>query len=83
VSGTKGLFGHPLGASGAIETAIATLAIEAQHVPGTANLRDPDPRIDLRLVPPGGVDRELRVVLKNAFGFGGMNAALVLGKPTD
>ena len=82
VSGTKGLCGHPLGASGAIETAIAALAIEADWIPGTTNLEAPDDEIDLNLVPPGGQPQELRVVLKNAFGFGGINAALVLGRAT-
>jgi 3-oxoacyl-[acyl-carrier-protein] synthase II len=83
VSGVKGLLGHPLGASGAIETAVAALAIEAGHVPGTTNLEDPDTELGLNLVPPCGIDRPVDTVLKNAFGFGGINAALVLARPTD
>ena len=78
VSGTKGLHGHPLGASGAIETAIAALAMEADWVPGTTNLDQPEPGLDLNLVPPAGAPTTLRTVVKNAFGFGGINAALVL-----
>jgi 3-oxoacyl-[acyl-carrier-protein] synthase II len=78
VSGTKGLHGHPLGASGAVETAIAALAMEAGWVPGTTNLDRAEPELDLNLVPPAGVPKKLRTVVKNAFGFGGINAALVL-----
>jgi 3-oxoacyl-[acyl-carrier-protein] synthase II len=78
VSGTKGLYGHPLGASGAIETAILALALERGWLPGTTNLEVPDPENALQLVPPGGVDRGVDVGMNNAFGFGGINAALVL-----
>ena len=80
VSGVKGLLGHPLGASGAIETAIAALAMEAGYAPGTANLEEADSDLGLNLVPPRGAACELRAVLKNSFGFGGINAALVLTK---
>jgi 3-oxoacyl-[acyl-carrier-protein] synthase II len=79
VSGTKGLYGHPLGASGAIETVICALAIEHSFVPGTANLTQPDPDNPLHVLGPEGVRYRPRVVLNNAFGFGGINASLVLG----
>jgi 3-oxoacyl-[acyl-carrier-protein] synthase II len=78
VSGTKGLYGHPLGASGAIETAICALAIHCGHVPGTTNLVSPEDDCALSLVPPTGLKMKPKVVLNNAFGFGGINAALVL-----
>jgi 3-oxoacyl-[acyl-carrier-protein] synthase II len=79
VSGSKGLHAHPLGASCAIETAIAALALERQHLPGTTNLRNLDPACDLDIIPPGGRDVAVRYLVKNAFGFGGINACLVLG----
>jgi 3-oxoacyl-[acyl-carrier-protein] synthase II len=81
VSGTKGLYGHPLGASGAIETAISALAIHHGFLPGTTNLERPDDDNPLRLLPPCGESCQPRVVLNNAFGFGGINAALVLSAP--
>jgi len=81
VSGTKGLYGHPLGASGAIETAISALAICCGFVPGTTNLANPDGDNGLNLIGPTGLCLRPRVVLKNAFGFGGINAALILGAP--
>jgi 3-oxoacyl-[acyl-carrier-protein] synthase II len=81
VSGTKGMYGHPLGASGAIETAIAALSIARGGVPGTTNLCRPDDDNQLNLVGPDGLHRQPRVVVNNAFGFGGINAALVLAAP--
>ena len=78
VSGTKGLHAHALGATGAIETAICAIALERAHLPGTANLANPDPACDLDLIPPGGRDVAARYVVKNSFGFGGINACLVL-----
>lgn len=78
VSGTKGLHGHALGATGAMETAISALALQRGHLPGTANLADPDPACDLDLIPPGGRDQQVAALLCNAFGFGGINATLAL-----
>src|SRR6188508_3651231 len=50
VSGTKGLYGHALGASGAFEAAITAMALDREILPGTCNLEVPDPDIDLRLL---------------------------------
>lgn len=76
---TKGVLGHALGASGAIEAALTVLALERQEVPPTANLggQDPDHTLDLVTGPPRecGFD----VALSLSIGFGGQNAALVLG----
>jgi 3-oxoacyl-[acyl-carrier-protein] synthase II len=76
VSGTKGLYGHALGASGAIEAAICLLALEHETLPGTCNLRDLDPACDLRVLTETERCRAL-TILSTSFGFGGMNAALV------
>ena len=79
VSGTKGLHAHALGATGAIEAAICALALEHGHLPGTANLVTKDPACDLDVVPPGGRDERVPYLLTNSFGFGGINASVVLG----
>jgi 3-oxoacyl-[acyl-carrier-protein] synthase II len=81
VSGTKALYGHPLGASGAIEAAICALAIRDGWVPASANLETVDPEIAAILpgLLRGGLDGEYRRILSTSFGFGGLNAALVLG----
>jgi len=81
VSGTKALYGHPLGASGAIEAAICALAIRDGWAPASVNLVEPEPELDGLL--PGllrtGRDGTYRRVLSTSFGFGGLNAALVFG----
>jgi 3-oxoacyl-[acyl-carrier-protein] synthase II len=83
VSGTKALYGHPLGASGAIEAGIAALAVRDGWVPASVNLGAPEPEL-AELLP--GLLREGRTgtyrrVLSTSFGFGGLNAALVFGAP--
>jgi len=83
VSGTKGYHAHPLGATGAIEAAICALALDRQWVPPTINYQNPDPACDLDVVPNHGRAAELNHVLSNSFGFGGINACVVLGKVRD
>jgi 3-oxoacyl-[acyl-carrier-protein] synthase II len=78
VSGTKGMHAHALGATGAMETAICALALERGHLPGTTNLETKDPACDLDIIPPGGRDARVPYLIKNSFGFGGINASLVL-----
>jgi 3-oxoacyl-[acyl-carrier-protein] synthase II len=83
VSGTKALYGHPLGASSALEAAICSMAIRDGWAPGTANLSTIDPAVAsflpglLQEGRPGRYER----VLSTSFGFGGLNAALVFGSP--
>ena len=78
ISGTKGYYGHALGASGAIEAAICALAMERRWLPPTINLRTPDPACDLDYLPHDGRAAAPDVIVSNSFGFGGINAAVVL-----
>jgi 3-oxoacyl-[acyl-carrier-protein] synthase II len=80
VSGTKGYHAHPLGATGAIEAAICALALDQQWVPPTINYQNPDPACDLDIVPNHGRATNLNYVMSNSFGFGGINACIVLGR---
>lgn len=80
ISGTKSMHGHALGASGAFEIAITCLAMEHEYLPPTANLLHPDPECDLNYLPNEGRAARVNAVLSNSFGFGGINACLVLGK---
>ena len=84
VSGTKAYYGHPLGASGAIEAAICALGIARGWVPGTVNLEriDPDVSATLPCVLEAPVGGGFRNVVSTSFGFGGLNAALVFGAAT-
>jgi 3-oxoacyl-[acyl-carrier-protein] synthase II len=78
ISGTKGYYGHALGASGAIEAAICALASHRGWLPPTVNLQNPDPACDLDYLAAGGRAAAPEYLLSNSFGFGGINAALVL-----
>ncbi|HJT64128.1 MAG TPA: beta-ketoacyl-[acyl-carrier-protein] synthase family protein [Candidatus Limnocylindria bacterium] len=85
VSGTKAMTGHPLGATGAIEAALSALTIRDGWAPASVNLVEPDDEIG-QLLPglirdPGGRAGTYDRVLSTSFGFGGLNAALVLGAP--
>lgn len=77
LSGTKGYFGHALGASGAIEAAICALASRRGWLPPSVNLQHPDPTCELNYVPDGGSKVAPEFLLSNSFGFGGINAALI------
>jgi 3-oxoacyl-[acyl-carrier-protein] synthase II len=81
VSGTKPYTGHPLGATGAIEAAICALTIEHGWIPPTLNWENADPACDLDIVPRHGRAARVKYVMSNSFGFGGINAAIVLGPP--
>jgi 3-oxoacyl-[acyl-carrier-protein] synthase II len=78
MSGTKGYYGHALGASGAIETAICALALDQEWLPPTVNLQVADKACDLNFLPGSGRKQRVEHILTNSFGFGGINAALVL-----
>ena len=72
--------GHLLGASGAIETIAATLAIYHSVAPPTINYETPDPECDLDYVPNHAREMPVDIAINNSFGFGGHNAVLILRK---
>ena len=80
VSSTKPFHAHALGASGAIEMAICALALEHDYLPPTLNLKQPDPECDLDHIPKEGRRARVNHVLSNSFGFGGINASIVVGR---
>ncbi|MFQ6020194.1 MAG: beta-ketoacyl-ACP synthase II [Dehalococcoidia bacterium] len=78
ISSTKSMIGHAFGGAGAIETLACIKAIETGWIHPTINYENPDPQCDLDYVPNEARRADVRVVLKNSFGFGGQNACLVL-----
>jgi 3-oxoacyl-[acyl-carrier-protein] synthase II len=80
VSSTKSMMGHLLGAAGAVEAAVCAQSLRTGNIPPTINLDNPDPGIQLDLIPHTARERKLRHTMSNSFGFGGTNAALVLSQ---
>lgn len=78
VSSTKSMSGHLLGASGALEAIISTLAVKNGFVPATINYRHADPACDLNLVVNEGKQADIRIAMSNSLGFGGHNASILI-----
>lgn len=79
-SSTKGWTGHTLGAAGMLGFAVAALAIEEGFLPASRNTRLVDPAFTADIVLENR-RQPVRRVLVNAFGFGGSNASLIVGRP--
>jgi 3-oxoacyl-[acyl-carrier-protein] synthase II len=77
ISSNKSMFGHCLGAAGALEVAATLLTMEVGKVAPTINLDNPDAACDLDYVPNVVRDAEVKVAVSNSFGFGGHNASIV------
>ncbi len=78
ISATKSLIGHGLGASGGMETVAVVKTIETGTIHPTVNRDTPDPDCDLDYVVEGARKADVKVAIKNSFGFGGQNSCLVL-----
>ena len=77
ISSTKSMIGHSLGASGSLEATACISTITSGRIHPTINYETPDPECDLDYVPNKSREKDVRVALSNAFGFGGQNACLV------
>ena len=77
ISSTKSMTGHLLGASGALEGAVAALSIQRGVAPPTINLQEPDPDCDLDYIPHLARRGSINRSMSNSFGFGGHNASLI------
>jgi 3-oxoacyl-[acyl-carrier-protein] synthase II len=78
VTSTKGVTGHGLGASGAIEAVACVLSLSHGQIPPTAGYEEPDPEISLDIVAPLARPWTPAPILSNSFGFGGHNGCLVV-----
>src|SRR5689334_6244568 len=78
VSSTKSMTGHMLGAAGAVEFILCSLAVRDCVVPPTINYEHPDPELDLNYTPNRAVRRDVEIALSNSFGFGGHNVTLAV-----
>jgi len=78
ISGTKSMTGHLLGGAGGLEAGIAVLSLINQVIPPTINLDNVDPECKLDYVPNKAISHSFDVALSNSFGFGGINATLIM-----
>ena len=83
ISGTKSMHGHLLGGAGGLEAGITVLALQHQMLPPTINLENVDPECRLDYVPNKAVAHNFDIALSNSFGFGGINATLIMHRWTE
>ena len=79
VSSTKGATGHMMGAGGITEVIICVKAIETGIIPPTINLSQPDDN-EIDFVPNKAKSISVEIAMSNAFGFGGQNSSIIVGK---
>lgn len=82
VSSTKGATGHMMGAGGITEVIACIKAVETGIVPPTINLENPIPDCKIDFVPNEARKADITYAMSNAFGFGGQNSSVIVGKYT-
>ncbi len=80
MSSTKSMTGHLLGASGAVEAIVTTLAVQNDFAPATINYQVPDEECNLDIVPNAGRNARIEYAMSNSLGFGGHNASIIIKK---
>jgi 3-oxoacyl-[acyl-carrier-protein] synthase II len=80
ISANKSMIGHMWGAAGVVEGIFTAKTLQEGLLPPTINLDEPDPKCDLDYVPHQARRSNIRFALSNSFGFGGINASIVLKK---
>ncbi|CAI2026820.1 beta-ketoacyl-[acyl-carrier-protein] synthase family protein [Serratia fonticola] len=80
VTSTKGVTGHCLAASGALEAVFSILKIRHQRIPPVAGLKVIDPNINLKIPMDVVNDKCIQHVLSNSIGFGGQNASIIFSQ---
>lgn len=78
ITASKSMIGHLTAAAGAVEAVATVLTLRDQIIPPTINLDHADAQCDLDYVPNEARHAQVRVALSNSFGFGGINAVIVL-----
>lgn len=80
VHSLKSMIGHTMGAASAIEAVASALEVKEDRIPPTINYTEPDPECDLDYVPNTAIQHRTRVVVSNAYAFGGNASSLVIAK---
>ncbi|MBF0554675.1 MAG: beta-ketoacyl-[acyl-carrier-protein] synthase family protein [Nitrospirae bacterium] len=79
VTANKSMTGHMLSASAAFETAVAAMSLYTGLIPPTINIQAIDPACGLNVIRKILKINSIRAGITNSFGFGGVNASIVLG----
>lgn len=80
VSSTKGSTGHMMGAGGIVELISCIKALETGVLPVNVGLTEQDEECDLTIVTEENKQQTVQVAMSNAFGFGGQNSSIIVGK---
>jgi 3-oxoacyl-(acyl-carrier-protein) synthase len=80
VNATKSMVGHCLTAAGLVELVATIVQMEHGFLHPTINLDEPEPGLDLDLVPDEARPYDIDVAISNSFGFGGLNTSIVVGR---
>jgi 3-oxoacyl-(acyl-carrier-protein) synthase len=80
VNSTKSMLGHCLTSASVLELIATVMQMQHQLVHPTINLEEPDPDLDLDFVPQKARPHPIRYAMSNAFGFGGLNSSVIVGR---
>lgn len=80
ISSTKSMTGHMLGAAGAVEAMACIIALNSGEIPPTIGYKEADPDCDLNYTPNTRVKAHVDLAISTSLGFGGHNAAIVIGR---
>jgi 3-oxoacyl-[acyl-carrier-protein] synthase II len=80
INSTKSMIGHLLGGAGAAELVAVAKMVETGKVHPTINVENQDPACDIDCVANKAIDMDIKYAMSNSFGFGGQNAAVIVGK---
>lgn len=83
MNGTKSMIGHALGAAGGLEAIALVKAIQTGKVHPTINVEEPEPDVDIDIVPNVMQEHKVDVGISNSFGFGGHNSTIVFTGPPE
>lgn len=83
INSTKAATGHMMGAGGITEVITCIKSIEDEIVAATLNLDNPDPECGMKYVAENTKAPGLKHAMSNAFGFGGQNSSIIVGKFND
>ncbi len=83
VHSTKSMLGHLIGAAGGTEAIAAILAIQKGVIHPSMNVFELDPGVDINVVANKPIEKKVKHVLSNSFGFGGQNSTIIISEFND